>query len=617
MPKKIDWYDVDDNNDMPNSRDSRNPGKDKLDEFVHSPFVVPIGPDSRGKGRGKNNPQAEKLGLIDYAKRVDEFEHISFRDDVMDDLLTVLSSKTHPNALLVGEAGTGKTAIVEELALRISEGDKETVAMLGEDAHVYELPIANLMSNTSLRGSLESKMNKIIEFCENPDNHVILFIDEIHQMVSNPDPAVTESLKPALARGKMHVIGATTTQELKILQKNPAFNRRFSEVNVRELTDEETVSVLVKASKSLEDFHHVAIPEEVLPYAVATADKLARTLNTHRPDSALSLLDKAASFGKLGKAKLDNDNEDVFVSTGLIDKASQNILKSDFVLDKDTISAARDNLSENLIAQDKASRVIVRSLLSSMINLEETTKPRSFLFAGPSGTGKTLAAKLLAESLFGSPDKMVYLNMSEFASPSSLSRLLGASAGYIGFDSRKALPLDSLKTNPCQIIVLDEFEKADVQVQRIFMQALDEGYIRDSQDDMIDFSHSFVIATTNAGVVKENKVGFGQVESNADVTESLAGSFPVELINRFEKVVMFDSIGLEDYQRILALNYNKLAQAASENYPDIPDHMDADDDFIVDLAKKTYDPMKNARPAKRSVKEAIEDVILETVFVNR
>lgn len=605
MPKKIDWYDVDGEGDLP-----RHPG-DRGSNYVPSSFATPRKP------RKNSNSKAEKLDLIDYAERVDEFEHLSFRDSVMDDLLTVLSSKTHPNALLVGEAGTGKTAIVEELALRISEGDKETLAMLGEGAHVYELPIASLMSNTSLRGSLEDKMNKIIEFCENPDNHAILFIDEIHQMVSSPDPSITESLKPALARGKMHVIGATTTQELKILQKNPAFNRRFSEVDVNELTDEQTVSVLVKASKSLEDFHHVTIPKEVLPYAVNVADKLARTLNTHRPDSALSLLDKAASFGKLGKAKMDNDNQDVFVSTGLIDKASQNILKSDFVLDEDTIEAAQDNLSENLIAQDKARHAIVRSLLSSMINLEETTKPHSFLFAGPSGTGKTLAAKLLAESLFGSQDKMVYLNMSEYASPSSLSRLLGASAGYIGFDSRKALPLDGLKTNPCQIIVLDEFEKADLQVQRIFMQALDEGYIRDSQDDVIDFSHSFVIATTNAGTVKENKVGFDQTETLSDVTDSLAGSFPVELINRFEKVVMFNSISLEDYQTILALNYNKLAPIATKNYPSIPAHLDADSDFIVNLAQKTYDSMKNARPAKRSVKEAIEDVILGTVSINR
>lgn len=596
MPKKIDRYDVEGDGDLP-----RHPG-DRGTKYVPSPFATPRKP--------RKNPQAEKLGLIDYAKRVDEFKHLSFRDDVMDDLLTVLSSKIHPNALLVGEAGTGKTAIVEELALRISEGDKKTLVMLGEGAHVYELPIANLMSNTSLRGSFEDKMNKIIEFCENPDNHAILFIDEIHQMVSSPDPSVTESLKPALARGKMHVIGATTTQELKILRKSPAFNRRFSEVDVKELTDEETISVLVKASKSLEDFHHVTIPEEVLPYAVNVADKLARVLNTHRPDSALSLLDKAASYGKLGKAKMDNDNQEVFVSTGLIDKASQNILKSNFVLDEDTIEAAQDNLRENLIAQDKASRAIVRSLLSSMINLEETTKPHSFLFAGPSGTGKTLVAKLLAESLFGSQDKMVYLNMSEYASSSSLSRLLGASAGYIGFDSRRALPLDSLKTNPCQIIVLDEFEKADLRVQRIFMQALDEGYIRDSQDDIIDFSHSFVIATTNAGTIKENKVGFGQTETLSDVTDSLTGSFPVELINRFEKVVMFDSIGLEDYQAILALNYNKLAPIAAKNYPSIPAHLSADDDFIVDLAQKTYEPMKNARPAKRSVKEAIEDIIL-------
>ena len=605
MPKKIDWYDVDADGTP------RHPG-DRGSTYVPSPFATPR--KSR-KTSSSSSGKAEKLGLIDYAKRVSEFEHLSFRDSVLDNLLTVLSSKTHPNALLVGEAGVGKTAIVEELALRISEGDKETLAMLGEDAHIYELPIANLMSNTSLRGSLEDKMNKIIEFCEKPG--VILFIDEIHQMVSNPDPSITESLKPALARGKMHVIGATTTQELKILQKNPAFNRRFSEVDVDELTDEETVSVLAKASKSLENFHHVKIPEEVLPYAVSVADKLARTLNTHRPDSALTLLDKAASFGKLGKAKLDNDNQDVFVSTGLIDKASQNILKSDFVLDEDAIADVQDNLSENLIAQSCASRAIVRSLLSSMINLEETTKSRSFLFAGPSGTGKTLAAKLLAESLFGSQDKMVYLNMSEYASPSSHSRLLGASAGYIGFDSRKALPLDSLKTNPCQVIVLDEFEKADLQVQRIFMQALDEGYIRDSQDDVIDFSHSFVIATTNAGTIKENKVGFGQTESLGDVTGQLAASFPVELINRFEKVVMFNPIGLEDYQEILALNYNKLAPIAAKNYPGVPEHLDADSDFIVDLAQKTYDPMKNARPAKRSVKEAIEDVILETVLINR
>lgn len=562
----------------------------------------------------------EALGLVDYREKAEAgmFEHVKFREDVKENMLMALSSLNHPNALLVGEAGVGKTAIVEDLALSIYEQDPIVLATIG-NAHIYELPLANLVAGTSLVGMLETRLNQIIDFCTDPNNKVILFIDEIHQLTGkNANSTISETLKPALARGDMHLIGATTTQELKDLKTNPAFKRRFTQISVPELTDEQTIELLTDRKKKFEDGHNVIIPNDILPYVVSTADKLAKVLDTHRPDSAQTVLDEASAAGNMNRAKLgSNSQEMTYVTKSLVDKVAINVLKTNAKLDRTAVLNCKKILDDNLVGQDLAKKAIIKTLKSEALGLETNSKPKSFLFAGPSGTGKTEAAKLLAQGLFGDKDKLVYINMSEYATAGSITRLIGSSAGFIGSDSKQPLPLDILKTNPCQVVLLDEFEKADKNVQRLFMQALDEGYIRDSHDSYIDFSHAYVIATTNAGLAElnESHVGFSQpsVPNQLETTKILSQYLPPELVNRFGSVVMFTPISKDEYKQILVLSYNNLIKHAMINRPDLgltPSKMMTDSDFINRLAKN-FDPMKGGRPAKQAVKDEVEKQIYE------
>ncbi|MDD6407743.1 MAG: AAA family ATPase [Lactobacillus equicursoris] len=573
---------------------------------------------AKSEKRRSHEAPIESL-LIDYRKKAAEgkFEHVSFRGAVEEQLITALTSHLHPNALLVGEAGVGKTAIVEDLALSLYEKRAPEKYLLG-DAHIFELPIANLVSGSGMVGMLEKKVNDVIAFASKPENNVILFIDEIHQLFNRQaEGKIAEILKPALARGDLHVIGATTTQEVKDLANNPAFKRRFTQIKVPEFTDEETLALLKEKAPALTGKGKVEIPEAVFPKVVHLSSQMARVLGTHQPDAAITVLDQAITLAKIRVDVAEDGDVPCIVDQAILDQVAETILGSPAKMDLSTIKKCQKLFDQELIGQKAAKDSILKMLKSQALGLEKADKPRSFLFAGPSGTGKTEAAKLLAKGLFGDERKMVYINMTEYSIRGTITRLLGSPRGYIGSDSKQPLPLDSLKTSPCQIVLLDEFEKGSEEVQRVFMQALDEGYIRDAMDDYIDFSHAIVIATTNAGIeeMSEPTVGFGgpQIFDQKEISQILARHLPIELVNRFEDVVMFQPITQDEYRQILALNYGHLVEQAAVNRPDlsvVPKQMDADDPFIKKLAAN-FDPLKNARPAKRTVKAAMEEKMLE------
>lgn len=565
--------------------------------------------------------------LINYENlaKNKKISKVMFREDITNRLLTTLTTKKHPNALLVGDAGTGKTAIVEDLAVRLYEHDAITSAMLGDETKIYELPLTNLVAGSSLVGTLEAKLKDVVDFISDEKNHAILYVDEIHQLTTNQElKTVAEILKPALARGDMHVIGSTTTQELKFWQQNPALTRRFSNIIVNELTDAQTINILKMVLPQLQTKGNIVrIDTSLLPEIVRTGNQYAKTLNTHRPDSAITILDQALSMSRL-KALTVNSNP-VTANTNLTPTVTNNIIhqagrqlvnNNNKDIDSDTITDLKNRFDQYIVGQSVAKEKVLSAMKSIMLDLVPQTKPHSFLFAGLTGTGKTEMAKQLATSLFGSPDRFIYLNMTEYAHDESLNRLIGSPRGYVGSTSAQPLPLDSLKSNPFQIVLLDEFEKAGKDIQRIFMQALDEGAIQYNDGSAVDFSQAIIIATTNAGTEQfnENHVGFNpeQEISEHDLANALSNNFPPELLNRFEYLVSFNAINQSEYADVLAIKYNNLIKEIENThnkYELYPKTVTKDTGFIKELANQSYDSLKNARPAERTIKHFVEHQI--------
>jgi ATP-dependent Clp protease ATP-binding subunit ClpA len=583
--------------------------------------VPPVLPISAKKALKDDVPDL----LIDYEKlaKKHKIQKVMFRDNIINRLLTILTTKNHPNALLVGEAGTGKTAIVKDLAVRLYEADPIVTAMLGDKTKIYELPLTNLVAGSGIMGTMEAKLDNVVKFISNPKNNAILYLDEIHQLTTTQSlKEVAEILKPALASGELHVIGSTTTQELKFWRSNPALTRRFSNLIVDELSNEQTEQILAKLIPVLQKSNiMVQVDPTILSRVVKTGNQYAKTLDTHRPDSAITVLDQAMAMSRLQSITLKQSGVTIpaKVTEQLIDHAGKQLVNNnnDDSLTSQTLSDLQTQFDENIIGQDKAKSKILKSIRSMILELTPQKRPYSFLFAGLTGTGKTEIAKQLAKVLFGAKDRFIYLNMTEYATDASLTTLIGSSRGYVGYDSAQPLPLDTLKSNPFQIVLLDEFEKASTDVKRLFMQALDEGEISYADGSHVDFSHAIVIGTTNSGTDKlsESHVGFGNKESitESDLTNALLTSFPPELLNRFEYIVAFDKITKEQYAEIVTIKYNQLRQEIKTSHPEldiIPTVAEPDMPFIQSITDKSYDALKNARPAERSVRHFVEDQLL-------
>lgn len=569
-----------------------------------------------------NQPDVPEL-LIDYSAKAkkNKLHHVLFRDNVINRLLITLTTKNHPNALLVGDPGTGKTAIAEDLALRIYEKEPITTAMLDPKTKIYELPLNNLVSGSSYVGMLEKKLNEVIDFATDPKNHVILFIDEIHQLTTNHElKNIAEMLKPVLSRDDLHVIGSTTTQELKFWQKNGALTRRFSNIIVDEITDSQTVEVLKQVLPTLQNkFHPTQVDPDLLKQAVRVGNQYAKALATSRPDSAITVLDQAIAASRLQSVRLQQNGAQLApkVTLHLIEQAGHQLVNNEQEnLDENTLNDLQQTLSTNIIGQSKAKQDVTDAMTSVILDLIPQDKPHSFMFSGPTGTGKTEIAKQLAQVCFGSSDRFIYLNMTSFTTDSSVTDLLGSSRGYVGSDSAQPLPLDPLKSNPFQIVLLDEFEKASEKVQRIFMQALDEGTANYADGSTVDFSHAIVIATTNAGTeqFEAKHVGFGSSTelSQTDIMNALSTTFAPELLNRFEYLVGFNQISRSEYDKIVTLKYNQLRQKAAKHHPELdlqPENATPDMKFIQKIANKTYNTAQNGRPAERAVRSFLDKQI--------
>ena len=576
-----------------------------------------------------NQKDQETLDLvINYNEKFKMAGTTLFRDELVQQTLAVLIGKNKPNALLIGSAGVGKTKIVEDIAFRIATNDPLIPDKLKEYT-IYELPLANLVAGSSLVGQLEEKVKLIIDFMTNPKNRAILFIDEIHQLVTGDKQVydkIAQILKPALARGEMKVIGATTLQEAGNLMDDPAFNRRFTRVIVDELTREQTIMILQNAKAGF--FAHynnkISMSDDILETTAILADQY-KSAGSHRPDNALTLLDRAIGDAIVARKVLEKNaaNDPVLLqaiqSVPIIPITDKQIKSTAIRLmtgnnKKENLNI--DSLTEKLSSiqgQDNIIEELIDILKRNDLDLFPKTTPTTLLFAGTSGVGKTEVTKIIADELTGI--KPITLNMTEYNSAASINRIIGAPAGYVGSDSNAELPFDCLESNPYQVILLDEFEKGHKSVQRLFMSAFDEGYIRTNKGKFVDFSKSIIIATTNAAHKDmQNTCGFSTGTQSTKAMETtikeLSEWFDTELLNRFQAIFTFNELDENTYRNIIINKYHTEVQRIRADKHRISLLDDIPDDDLDKMVKDTYVPAFGARPAGKAVREYIEQQIM-------
>lgn len=562
--------------------------------------------------------------LINYNDRFKGSGKILFRNSVRAQLMGVLIGKNKPNALLIGPAGVGKTKIVEDLAYCLATKDPLVPDKL-QDYTVYELPLSNVVSGSSFVGQLEEKLKTVIDFLSDPKNRAIVFIDEIHQLVdgSNTYEKIAQILKPALARGDIKCIGATTSQEAGKLTDDPALNRRFSRVIVDEFTKEQTVEILKAVKPSFIQHYNnkVILDDTILPSVVEMADEY-KAAGSHRPDNALTLLDRTMGDALVERKQLEvkaaNDPllQQAIASVPFVTVSEKNLKQT--ALRLMTGSAVKQEFSKDrlteammpIIGQDSIKDKLIELLRRDSLNLFPRHTPLTFLFTGASGVGKTEVTKIVAKTLTGVAP--IILNMTEYHSPASINRIIGAPAGYVGSDSNAELPFDILDSNPYQVILLDEFEKADKAVQRLFMSVFDEGYLKTNRGKTVDFSRTIIIATTNAGhsAGASRPLGFGKEQvSNTHIDVSkLSQWFDTELLNRFSQIMQFNDLTRDDYRNIVQNIYKtEVARIKASRRITLKDEIPDDD--LGRIVEETFQPKFGARPAARAARAYIEEQV--------
>ena len=543
-----------------------------------------------------------------------------FRDNVISQLMCVLVGESKPNALLVGAAGTGKTKIVEELANRIENGNMSVPKLLSGYT-IWALQLSDIVAGSGIVGELELKVNELIEYLADPKNKAIVFIDEIHVLFSGETyKKIAQILKPAMSRGNIKVIGATTTQEVKSIETDPAFNRRFTKVLVDELSKEQTLEILTAYKATL--FKHYGttfnFDADLGMQIVNIADEFC-SVGSHRPDNALTLLDRSVAEALIKKTEMLNSADPAVQQMA---KAMPGLLLSESSIQKTAFKITTGNnepktFDENELrndfsvikGQDNIIEQIVKIIKLHDMHVRPRRTPLTFLFAGASGVGKTEITKILTRSYIG--EKPIILNMAEYFSSASINRIIGSPAGYIGYGDNNELPFDILDTNPYQVILLDEFEKCNKEVQRLFMSVFDEGVLKTNTGKVIDFSKAIIIATTNAGCTSTaGNLGFMRSDKTEKSIDDLSAYFDVELLNRFNHRLTFNNITKDIFTNIMRETYAKDVAEIKARRPRVKLDDDIKDDVLEELVEKNFNPKLGARPIRTAITEYIDTELL-------
>lgn len=642
----------------------------------------PIGSMGGGKNKNSSTPTLDQYSRdLNSMAAEHKFDPIEGRDKEIERVIQILSRRTKNNPCLVGDPGVGKTAIAEGLAQKIVNGD---VPEILKDKRIVSLDLSSMVAGSKYRGEFEERIKKVIDEVIAAHN-VILFIDELHTIIGagGAEGAIDASniLKPSLARGEIQVIGATTLNEYrKYIEKDAALERRFQPVKVEEPSEEDAIKMLKCLRDKYEAHHSVKITDE----AVIAAVKLSSRYITDRflPDKAIDTLDEAASKVRLRTFTAPPDIKELEERLSDLDKEKEEAIKGENYEKASEIKKKQDNirgeldeaknqwknkvgneaqvvgeseiadiisswtgipvkqlqeeeserlknmeeiLHKRVIGQNEAVSAISKAIRRGRVGLKDPKRPiGSFLFLGPTGVGKTELSKALSEVLFGDDDAMIRVDMSEYMEKHSVSKIIGAPPGYVGFDEGSQLT-EKIRRKPYCVLLFDEIEKAHPDVFNILLQVLDDGHITDSQGRRIDFKNTVIIMTSNAGarsITENKKLGFAASADDKEKTKSyedikkgvmdeVKKLFRPDFINRIDDIIVFHSLDRDNVKAIARLMLNEVIERVKTN---LNIDLTLTDAAVEKIADEGYDPVYGARPLRRAIQSKIEDLFAESLL---
>ncbi|HEM3177570.1 TPA: ATP-dependent Clp protease ATP-binding subunit [Streptococcus suis] len=607
------------------------------------------------KGQIKSDGILAKLGRnLTQEAREGKLDPVIGRNKEIQETSEILARRTKNNPVLVGDAGVGKTAVVEGLAQAIVNGD---VPAAIKNKEIISIDISGLEAGTQYRGAFEENVQNLVDEVKRAGN-IILFFDEIHQILGagstggdSGSKGLADILKPALSRGELTVIGATTQDEYRnTIHKNAALARRFNEVKVNAPSAEDTYQILKGIKPLYEAHHNIELPDEVLRAAVDYSVQYIPQRSL--PDKAIDLIDVTAAHlaaqhpvtdiqtleAEMAEAKqlqleaaekedyekalnekvridnlqkqIDNHTEQQKVVATVNDVAQAvermtGIPVSQMgVSDIERLKELKNRLAANVIGQDDAVEAVSRAIRRNRAGFDDGNRPiGSFLFVGPTGVGKTELAKQLALDLFGNKDAIIRLDMSEYSDRTAVSKLIGTTAGYVGYDDNSHTLTERVRRNPYSIVLLDEIEKADPQVITLLLQVLDDGHLTDGQGNQVNFKNTLVIATSNAGF----GYGMPEAEENQDIMDRIAPFFRPEFLNRFNAVIEFKHLGKEDLKAIVDLMLAQVNKTLAKKGI----HLEVTEAAKEFLMEEGYDQAMGARPLRRVIESQIRDKVTD------
>ena len=608
------------------------------------------------QGKMKQDGILAKLGTnLTQQARDGKLDPVIGRNKEIQETAEILARRTKNNPVLVGDAGVGKTAVVEGLAQAIVNGD---VPAAIKNKEIISIDISGLEAGTQYRGSFEENIQNLIKEVKAAGN-IILFFDEIHQILGagstgdgQGSKGLADILKPALSRGEMTVIGATTQDEYRnTIMKNAALARRFNEVKVNAPSAEDTFKILQGIRPLYEAHHNIELPDAVLKAAVDYSVQYIPQRSL--PDKAIDLIDVTAAHlasqhpvtdiktleadiadakakqeefaqkedyesainEKMRIQKLQEeidkhtDNQKVVAKVNDVAEAVERMtgipVSQMGASDIERLKDMKSRLQAHVIGQDKAVEAVSKAIRRNRAGFDEGNRPiGSFLFVGPTGVGKTELAKQLALDMFGNKDAIIRLDMSEYSDRTAVSKLIGATAGYVGYEDNSNTLTERVRRNPYSIVLFDEIEKADPQVITLLLQVLDDGRLTDGQGNTVNFKNTVIIATSNAGF------GYGSDnddENKVDVMDRIAPFFRPEFLNRFNAVIEFNQLSKEDLKKIVDLMLDQVNKTLAKKQITL----DVTDEAKDLLMEQGYDKTMGARPLRRVIESEIRDNVTD------